>query len=153
MQEKDANGKARDAIRKQCAGSWVKKLNDRMTKGLPDTVVAWSSNTSWLEFKMLTGDESIHNELDPIQLVELIRLEHNTHRAWVIAYRKSTRTLSECVDFYRPTLLFNNHQPIPKEPATYANMLQQLHTTGVARFGGFNHAAVAELIKQTHATY
>ena len=153
MQEKDANGKARDQIRKDCAGAWVKKLNDRQTKGLPDTVLAWAGAVSWLEFKMLHGDEDVHNELDPLQLVELVRLEKQTHRAWVVAYRKATRSQGEYLTIYRPMALLNSACPIAKEWTSHDNVLRDLRTFGVAKFQGFDHAAVTALIKQTHNTY
>lgn len=154
MQERDANAKARDQIRKDCPRAWVKKLNDRQTKGLPDTVVAWAGAVSWLEFKMLHGDESVHNELDGLQLVELIRLEQqNAGRAWVVAYRARTRTMPDALTIYRPTALLNNQCPIAKELSSHVNILRDLRTYGVARLEGFDHAAVSALIKATHVTY
>ncbi len=153
MQEKDANGKARDFIRKECVRAKVYKHNDRQTKGMPDTSVTWSEATSWLEFKMLHGDESVHNELDPLQLVELVRLEQQCHRAWVIAYRKATKTQDEYLTIYRPTALLSNQAPIAREWSLHANVLRDLRTFGVAKFKGFDHAAVVALIKQTHGTY
>lgn len=153
MQERDANAKARDQIRKDCPRAWVKKLNDRQTKGLPDTVLAWAGFVSWLEFKMLHGDESIHNELDGLQLVELVRLEQQCHRAWVIAYRAHTRTIPDALTIYRPTALLNNQCPIAGELTSHVNIIRDLGTFGVARFEGFDHAAVSALIKATHSSY
>jgi len=154
MQEKDANAKARDAIRRDCPRVWIKKLNDRQTKGLPDTVLVWSGHTSWLEFKMLNGAESIHNELDGIQLVELVRLEQQCHRAWVVAYRKGTRTMGDSLTIYRPTALLNNNEPGgTKEWTSHDLMLSHLNCYGVARFQGFDHGAVSRLIQVTHASY
>jgi hypothetical protein len=153
MQEKDANGKARDAIRKDCARAKVYKHNDRQTKGMPDTSVTWAGATSWLEFKMLHGDEDVHNELDPLQLVECVRLEQQCARAWVVAYRKATKTQGEYLTIYRPTALLHSVMPVAKEWSTHDTVLRDLRTFGVAKFQGFDHAAVVSLIKATHNTY
>jgi hypothetical protein len=154
VKETAADDKARDAIKRDCQGPIkIYKHNDRGTKGMPDMSVTWAWCTSWLEFKMLKGEENIHGELDPLQLVELVRLERAGGRAWVIAYRKGTKTMGECLDIYLPTALLNNQQPIAKEASTYDTLLRDVRTFGVARFGGFNHGAVAHLIKATHVSY
>jgi hypothetical protein len=153
MQEKDANGKARDFIRKECVHAKVYKHNDRATKGMPDTSVTWADATSWLEFKMLHGEESIHNELDPIQLVELVRLEQQCHRAWVVAYRKGNKHVGDSLTIYRPTALLRGEVPVAKELTLHVNILRDLRVFGVARFEGLDHAAVVALIKATHGTY
>lgn len=154
MKETAADDKARDAIKRVCTGPIkIYKHNDRGTKGMPDMSVTWSWCTSWLEFKMLTGEENVHGELDPLQLVECERLERAGGRAWVVAYRKGTKTMGEVLDIYLPSALRSGAQPMAKEYSTYENMLTNLRAFGVARFQGFNHGAVAELIKQTHASY
>lgn len=154
MRETKADDKASAAIKLECRGPLrIFKHNDRGTKGMPDTSVNWNGHTSWLEYKMLTGHENVHNELHGLQLIELIRLENAMFRAWVVAYRNATRTLEACLDIYRPTALLHGAQPIAKEPSNYENLLINLRDHGVARFPGFNHGAVAQLIKQTHTGY
>lgn len=154
MKETAADDKARDAMRKELTGPLrIYKHNDRGTKGMPDMTVTWSLATSWLEFKMLQGDENVHNELDPLQLVELVRLERAGGRAWVIAYRKPTRTQEGYLTIYQPTALMNNQQPVAKEWSTHENVLRDLRLFGVVKFRGFDHAAVVALIKATHGTY
>jgi hypothetical protein len=154
MKETAADDKARDAIKRDCAGPIkIYKHNDRGTKGMPDMSVTWAWCTSWLEFKMLKGEENIHSELDPLQLVELVRLERAGGRAWVIAYRKATKTMGEYLTIYQPTTLLNNQQPVAREWSSHANVLRDLRTFGVAKFQGFNHGAVVALIKATHGTY
>lgn len=154
MKETAADDKAAHAIKLECAGPLkIYKHNDRGTKGMPDVSVTWAGHTSWLEFKMLKGEAGIHTELDALQLVELYRLERACGRAWVVAYRAHTKTIGACLDIYRPSALLNEGQPLAKELTSYGNLLRDLGTFGVARFGGFNHGAVAELIKQTHSGY
>lgn len=154
MKETAADDKARDAMRRELTGPLkIYKHNDRGTKGMPDMTVTWSFCTSWLEFKMLHGDENIHNELDALQLVELVRLERAGGRAWVIAYRKQTKTQGEYLTIYQPTALLNNQQPVAREWSSHANIIRDLRTHGVAKFEGFDHGAVVALIKATHGSY
>lgn len=153
MQEKDANGKARDALRLALVPSRIYKHNDRGTKGMPDTSVIYNEYTSWLEFKMLHGDETVWNELDPLQHVELLKLERACHRAWVVAYRKGNRHTGDALTIYRPSALTNKQQPVARELSSYDNVLRDLQVFGVARFEGFDHGAVVALVKATHASY
>jgi hypothetical protein len=149
MKEKDAYNRARDFVRINCPGAKIYKHNDRGTKGMPDTSVTWSGSTSWLEFKMLEGEENIHNSVRfKLQLIELVRLEYQCHRAWVIAYRKPER-----LTIYKPTALLDLKQPVAREFSTRDNVLRDLRTYGVAQFDGFDHAAVVALIRQTHDAY
>jgi hypothetical protein len=153
VQERDANAKARDAIRAGCVGAVVYKINDRQTKDIPDSVVTWNDATSWLEFKMLSGDADIHTELGKGQLVQLIKLEQQSQRAWVVAYRKATRVQPDRITIYRPTRLWPKIMPHARENSTLENILRDLRTFGVAQVEGFNHGAIVALLHQSHANY
>lgn len=152
MKETAADDKARDAIKLRCSGPIrIYKHNDRGTKGMPDMSVAWNGFESWLEFKMLHGEQNIHQELDGLQLVELLKLERALRgHSWVIAYRKATKSQREVLDIYAPSFLIGGAAPAARENSNYDTMLRDLRAYGVARFEGFDHGAVAALIYQTH---
>ena len=152
MKESRLNGKARDAIRKDCPKAVVWKHADRFTAGIPDSSVTWNGADSWLEFKLLGPNESIHDQLKTVQLVELVRVERQTGRAWVVAYRKGSRNGLEApsVTFWRPTALLDGKEPIAQTYASGYDFLERLQEYGVATWEGHDHAAVALLIRLTH---
>lgn len=156
MIEADLNGKARDAIRSYCHRAYVYKTNDRMTSGIPDTIVTWRGYTSWLEFKHLDCGANIHTELDALQCVELNKLEEQCGRAWVVAYRKANprKLLLPCTVFYRPSALTMKRQPnvesVLELDEAVTVMHEHLQTRGVVAVAGYNHQAVAALLWQTH---
>lgn len=152
MKESDVNGKARDMIVRECLRAKVYKHCDRMTAGIPDTTVTWRGYTSWLEFKMLEARENVHDQLDTIQLVELVRLEQQCGRAWVIAYRKAhvTKLVTPRTLIYRPTKLLAKFLPIPERFSKLDSIYEDLQHFGVAELDGFNHHALTALIHRTH---
>lgn len=157
MKESELNGKSRDRIIQTCPRVVIYKIADRFTSGIPDTVLTWEEFTSWLEFKLLDPNESIHDQLDGIQLVNLIRLEQTARRAWVIAFRRGNvkRGVSPKTIIYRPTALYGGKMPLTERPAdSSCDFMRELTQRGVVEFEGFDHRAIAALILFTHvATY
>lgn len=147
MKESAANKAAADALAKRFGGVYYKHA-DRFAKGRPDCTFSWNGRTSWLEFKMLRGAQSVHDELDKSQLVELIRLERAGCSSWVIAYREHR---GQSLEIYRPTALYPwPTVPVAREDSLVENILRDLRVYGIVRFGGFHHGAVTELIAQAH---
>jgi hypothetical protein len=127
--------------------------------GRPDTSITWAGPTSWIEFKVLDVRESIHAQLDQLQLTECIRLQHQCNRAWIVAFRKGDvrRRIRERIEFYLPTALKKrpgNEEPVPQLPLDYSckheTILRDLRTFGVASFDGHDYTALCALIQQTH---
>ncbi len=114
MKESKANKKAMDYVMARATGAVTYKIADRFTAGIPDTVFVWQVPTSWLEFKMLETNESIHDQLKPVQLVELLKLERTSHRAWVVAFRKANahRLVLPQTVIYRPSALLHGAVPL-----------------------------------------
>ena len=155
MKESKLNRDCVDFILKKCQEITAPppvyyKIADAFTKGIPDSVLNWNERTSWLEFKLLGPNESIHDQLDKHQLVELIKLERTSHRAWVVAFRKANvakRILPQTI-IYRPRKLW--HEQVPQPVESVMPVLRQLLEYGVAQGPGFNHQMVWELIHDTH---
>jgi hypothetical protein len=67
---------------------------------------------------MLEGNEGVHAKnakdthgLAKDQFVELLKLERAGAPAWVIAFRKATRSMPELTTIYRPTALLISLRP------------------------------------------
>jgi len=111
----------------------IYRVADRFTGGRPDLEVAWGGTTSYLEFKYLIKDETVHDKWeDARQLVTCVRLEQQTGRCWVVAYRKAYRERPDETIIYRPTKLLNRQIPEGGD---------------VIRFTGFDHRAIAGIIR------
>lgn len=172
--ESTLTGKARDAVRVRCPGVKYYKHNDRGTEGMPDSTFTWAGCTSWVEFKHLDPSEPLHarprstSGLKKLQLMELLALERASGgRAWVVAYRKGKRGQGERVEIYRPSALYRVTSGAPQlvEPAlTFGEHLsdgaisvidleQRLERNGCVAYAGYNHLALAELIRRTHGGY
>lgn len=162
MKESEKNKDAMDLCAVHCPGAVIYKLADRWTSGIPDSTIAWREYTSWLEFKMLHPLECIHEQLDPVQLVECRKLEAATGRCWIIAYRKAnpkhrTGPRPACLEIYRPSALWDNvhHEVVPggrplHEWTALENVALETRMLGISRFEGFDHRAVVSLIHLTH---
>lgn len=162
MREAAANRKCADLLMRSFPRNVYYKHNDK-SAGRPDSTFTWNGRTSWLEFKMLEGNEDLHartptatHGLAKIQLTELLKLERSGAPSWVIAYRKATRTIPDHLTIYRPSALItiaDRVTPTWREMSLRDNALRDLNLCGVAAFPGFDHAAVVALIHQTHGTY
>lgn len=151
MKESNLNRRAIDYCLARCRNAVYYKIADRFTAGIPDSVFTWEQATSWLEFKLLNPNESIHDQLDKKQLIELLKLQVASQRAWVIAYRRPRRLSPAVTEIYMPSALW--HEQVPSTPyiSKPADVLVGLRTIGVSCFEGHCHEAVYELIRQTHA--
>lgn len=151
--ESKYNHNASQYLTRACPGAVIYKHNDRSTGGIPDTSITWCDADSWLEFKRLEHGESIHEELEELQLTELVKIEQQTHRAWVIAFRKGRRRneIAETI-IYRPSALLHGRVPIMAqvEMAKPEQVTQLLSVWGVAVFIGAHYGAIAALIHKTH---
>jgi hypothetical protein len=127
------------------------KIADKFTAGIPDSVLAWNEYTSWLEFKLLDPNESIHDQLDKIQLVELVKLQRTTGRAWVIAYRRANpkKLILPQTIIYSPRALWGGAVPTPK-PRIVPTLREHLTQVGVVQQEGHAHSMVYNLIVETH---
>lgn len=162
MKESDLNRRAMEHVLSTCSRAVYYKIADKFTAGIPDSVLNWNHVVSWLEFKLLDPNESIHDQLKAQQLVELVKLENAGMNAWVVAFRRANvkkLVLPQTV-FYRPTALLRGAVPVISEPmrermgpATYTNVLRDLRTFGVAQFPGHDYQALSSLIHQTHEGY
>jgi hypothetical protein len=155
MKESDLNKKAMDHVAAGCPHHVTYKLADRFTSGIPDTVFTWNNYSSWLEFKLLDPNESIHKQLDPAQLVELVKLERASGRAWIVAFRRANvkKLQKPQTVFYSPHSLLRGQVPLSREISLHVNVLRDLKVFGVAWFDSFDYAALAALIHQTHEDY
>ena len=150
MKESDFNGRATAAIRAACRGLVAYKHADGFTSGIPDSSYHWHNLSTWIEYKLLKTNESIHDQLAPVQLVELMALERELGRAWVVAGRRGRNTSTEYTEIYRPSKLFGGAVPRFTELANEHTILQRLKQDGVAKLAGYNYAAIAKLIILTH---
>lgn len=151
--ESDLTIAARNAMLKAFpGGKYYKNLATPADRGKPDSSFTWNGPTSWLEFKHLDHGQSIHSEgaLKKHQLVELVQLQRASGRAWVIAYRKPTRSLEAHTTIYKPNALIRGAQPFPKEYSSHENVVRDLIRFGVAAFPGYDHQALVALIRITH---
>ena len=154
MTESSLKASTRDAIEHRCVGAEVLHHQDRFSSGYPDTSVSWNGFTSWVEFKFLGLEESLHGPLREDQLLQLIRLEKQSAcRAWIVVFRKTR--LEERTDIYRPTRLVSHGVKLElKASEKYSGLgpsnLVALWDTGVVSLSGLQYDAVASLIKLTH---
>lgn len=156
MKESKLNRNCIDHVLRACPRGVYYKIADKFTGGIPDSVFTWSGFTWWLEFKILDPNESIHDQLDKQQLIELIHLERECGRAWVIAFRRAnTRKLVlPRTIIYRPSALWDKAVPRAVDVCVTAEgrararaeVLFDLRERGVAEFSGFDYKAVSELI-------
>jgi len=152
MKESDYNHKQVQRLLTACPHAVYYKHADKFTRGIPDSTLTWAGPTSWLEFKLLDPVESIHAQLDPVQLVELIKLEQQCQRAWVIAFRRPRRSpmRDERLVIYRPTFLFGERVPRALEYSSAETVLRDLRLHGVASFGEIDYDVVVRLVHETH---
>ncbi len=149
----------RDTLRTLLPESEILQHQDQFQSGRPDTTVTYNGFTSWLEWKHLGPEQSIHSEhgLRKDQLDQLLKLERaSLGRAWVIVFRKG-RTFT---DIYRPSALISVTdgkidyvEPSVKEPLEAGSefeLMTRLYLTGVIRCSGHDFEAVAGLIWSTH---
>jgi hypothetical protein len=149
--ESDKNRACSDHLLKVCPRAKIFKHCDKFTAGIPDSSLTWRGFTTWLEFKFLEPNATIHDELDPIQLVELVRLE-GQGLAWVVAFRKGNakKLVLPRTHIYRPSALLHGAIPYAHELGKYHSVLKDLCRYGVVDFEGFDYAAIAHLIHQSH---
>lgn len=127
-----------------------KNHGDQYNVGMPDTTWIWNGHTSWIEFKRLMPNESIHRQLKEHQLLELIDIERNGEPAWVIAFRAGGGVGS--TEIYRPTALSGKREPTtPREWTTVEGMRAALSFGGLAHFPGYDYDMVVALILEYHA--
>lgn len=128
------------------------KIRDQTTGGQPDLEINWNGATTKIEFKVLKGDETIHDKWeDERQLITLVRYEQQTGRSWAVAWRVATRAskLTETI-LYVPTRLLRRELPTPCDWKTTVRLACCLWEKGAIRYSGIRHDVVVELIKQTH---
>jgi hypothetical protein len=145
MTEQSLKADARRRVLQACPGAVWYNHQDKFTAGIPDSSVTWNYADSWLEFKLLNRGQSVHDRLKATQLVELMKLERQTGRAWVLVWRKG---LAETT-FYTPSALFAGRVPASHHDG---DILAALRTFGAFTVEGFNHDALVTLIKTTHGS-
>jgi len=164
MKESDVEEASVKLLGEVCPGAVIYKHADRWTAGIPDRSVTWRRYDSWLEYKLWEPNGTFHDEFalktgrPNVQLLELLKLERQTGRAWVVAYRKGNPRTSqlECLELYRPgawvdTFGFVLKTPLPlTKPTSLENVAWALRVNGYAMFQGHDHRAVASLIHLTH---
>jgi hypothetical protein len=154
VRETRRNYKVQEYLLQQFTHAVVyKNHGNAFAKGRPDSTFVWGGYTSWLEFKLLEPTESIHDQLDPLQLVELVKLERACARSWVVAFRKPKKGDVGSIEIYQPHRLRGNAVPASPvlEPTEYKNALRDLRTYGIISRPEFDYRLLAELLLQTHA--
>lgn len=152
MRESSLDSRQREYLRLRLPGAVVRKYNDRTTIGIPDSSVTWYHADSWIEFKVLKIGESIHGAFEPGQLPELIKIAHQTHRAWVLAWRaplKRKKFLGETV-IWDPIRLMAGKEPLPASYRGYDEVLRELQVHGVYACEGVDFRPLLYLIHKTH---
>lgn len=150
MKESELNKRTVDKLLRACPRAVYYKIADRFTAGIPDSIFTWNGFTSWFEFKLLDPNESIHKQLDQVQLVELLKLQSACHRAWVIAFRKHSIRADAQTLIYAPSALWHDAVPIATGDSMRVNLTRDLLAHGVAQFKGFDYDAVVTLVHATH---
>lgn len=163
MKESDAEGTCVRLLLDLCPGAVIYKHADQFTAGIPDRSITWHGYDSWLEFKMWEAGGTFYSEFatdsgraNP-QLLELLKLERQTGRAWVIAYRKANpkKLIKPSLQLYRPRAMVDSHGFLCKHESTpimsgLDDVVWNIRLHGHARFEGFDHRAVVALIHLTH---
>lgn len=145
-----------ETLDRELAYCWLWKINSMTQGGLPDLEIAWHGHTTKIEFKLLKGAETIHQKWeDQRQLLTLVRYEQQTQRSWAVAFQKGKKKKYDDQDstiIYKPSSLLNDQLPMAQwaDPMKPVEFLQDLWNNGAIRFEGFNHRAIAELVRQTH---
>jgi hypothetical protein len=126
----------------------VLKHANAAASGLPDRSISWNGNTTWIEFKVLRKNETIHDVIkNARQLITCCQLERATRRCWFVVYTHDDHTL-----FYRPSKLTHEQLPVPEltDGTLNRDAKDRLWHRGVLRFKGHAHHEVAHLIIETH---
>lgn len=86
MKEKIRLGQLCKKLREDCVGAVVMKLNDRVAKAFPDTVMTWTKKTLWLEAKHVKDEASFQKAIktDSLQYRMMRRLERHGLALYVI---------------------------------------------------------------------
>ncbi len=155
MTEHDLVASCRDRLTANLPGAFWWKVNDNRTGGIPDAFIAFSQAVSMIEFKFMKKGENIHQKWeDERQLVTCVKLENALGRCWVVAYRDAWKLGGrewESTIIYRPSRLLHDAIPETQEWSHESSpFLTTLWNEGVVKFPGYNHAAVAALIRGTH---
>jgi hypothetical protein len=159
MKESDLNRRAADHLLATCKHAVYYKHADLFSSGYPDSTFTWSGYTSWLEFKLLGPNESVHAQLDEDQLVELVKLQKACGRAWVIAFRKPARGWNHGARLlgegpktviYSPKALLHDQVPLAQELSNHNRVYRDLCVNGVAELEGYDYAGIRALIHITH---
>ncbi len=149
MRERSVNIELMTVARRWLPGVHIIKHCDKFTVGVPDNSFSWAGATSWVEVKVLRGAETVHSVLGPGQLDTCQKLEAQTGRCWIVAYRfRDKRVL-----IYRPTALARGELPDttpPQSPRKWVGIGERIWASGAIHFEGFDHRSVVELIRQTH---
>jgi len=152
MSETKLVTKCREQLTVELPNVLLWKICDRMTGGQPDLEINWNGATSKIEFKVLHRNETVHDKWeDERQPITCVRYEQQTGRCWVVAfqqpYPKGERHLAYTL-IYRPTGLLDGK--VPAADVSYEMNAAALWEKNVIRLVGFNHHAIAQLIRQTH---
>lgn len=127
------------------------KIADRFTLDQPDLELAWRGYTTKIEFKYLRKGVGIHEELGVGQQLTCQRYSEATSRCWVVAYTAKNWSATMPGEFtfvYWPPSLFHGAEPSLGLEAAYS--LERLWLNGGMLLPGHNHAAIVQLIKDTH---
>ena len=144
----------REVLEVELLGVFLWKVCDRMTGGIPDVFIGWNGATTMIEFKYLKKDETVHQKWeDGRQLVTCVKLEGVTGRCWVVAYQKKCQWREhDQTIIYRPTALLDLKTPKPSVMGYRVGeqWAARLWDEGCVIMQGFDHRAIASLIRQTH---
>ena len=157
MKERDLERSCKRVLEASFNPVFVWKISDNNSGGMPDTEVSALGATTKMEFKLIKKGENIHDKWeDNRQLITLYTYERTTQRSWVVLWRAANLAYDRGEDetlIYRPSSLLDGK--IPAHGKTIRTNLTDVHLKtlwhdGVIRLEGFNHAAIADLIRMTH---
>jgi hypothetical protein len=160
MKEKDLEQKVMRECELLMPRCELWKIHDTVTGGRPDLEVAWSGQTSKIEFKLLKKGENIHDKWeDERQLITMYRYEQQTFRGYVVAFQlKSVQHGREhdLTHIYRPKALLD--RKIPKASVYFDSIpypwqslwLDNFQSEGVITLLGLRPDLVALFIKCNH---
>ncbi len=130
----------------------VYKVNDRVTKGRPDTLITGLGYTSFLEVKLLKPGDTLRQctaGKARLQLFTMEQLWHQSgHRAWYVVY-DCRQPKQRDILIYTPAAMATARPPLMWEE-TEGKLTQELATAGAVGHHGFAHGLVAMLLKETH---
>lgn len=94
MREKDVQNNHLERLR-STGKAFVLRITDRMTAGIPDSVVASGGKTTWLEYKVTNARHIMASTFidNQVQLEVMCQLDYHAHSFYVVYCKYYHKTL------------------------------------------------------------